>query len=264
MITVDQIPYDWVRKELTFDGPYKKGDTGAKVKLIQEWICLHKEPRQQVSVDGDFGPATERAVKLFQKAQGLTETGIVDETTFRKLTEPILQVLTPLPASPSFPEMVVRYAEKHLQYHPLEIGGENRGPWVRLYMHGNQGTDWKWCAGFVFFIMRQATDTLGQSLPLASTFSCDTLAAEAKQKGAFVSENDLAQGNPPLNEMLPGSIFLCRASSTDWTHTGLVIGFHEDTFETIEGNTNDDGSSEGYEVCTRIRGYGDKDFIRIT
>ncbi len=264
MITVEQIPYDWVKKELTFDGPYKKGDKGPKVSLIQEWVSLHKEPRQQVSIDGDFGPATESAVRLFQKAQALPENGIVDETTFRKLTEPILQVLTPLPASQSFAEMVVSYAEKHLQYHPLEIGGQNRGPWVRLYMHGNQGTDWPWCAGFVCFMLRQAADTLGLSLPLASTFSCDVLSTEAQEKGSFVSEDDLAQGNPPFNEMLPGSIFLNRKSRTDWTHTGLVIAFHDDTFETIEGNTNDDGCREGYEVCARIRGYGDKDFIRIT
>lgn len=33
--------------------------------------------------------------------------------------------------------------------------------------------------------------------------------------------------------------------------------------ETIEGNTNDEDSPEGYEVCRRVRGYGSKDFILI-
>jgi hypothetical protein len=64
--------------------------------------------------------------------------------------------------------------------------------------------------------------------------------------------------------MLPGSIFLDRRTSTDWTHTGLVIAFHDNVFETIEGNTNDSGGREGYEVCKRTRGYARKDFIKIT
>jgi hypothetical protein len=34
-------------------------------------------------------------------------------------------------------------------------------------------------------------------------------------------------------------------------------------FETIEGNTNDDGSREGYEVCRRFRSYQKTDFILI-
>jgi len=32
-------------------------------------------------------------------------------------------------------------------------------------------------------------------------------------------------------------------------------------YQTIEGNTNDDGSREGYEVCARRRGYSKTDFI---
>jgi len=42
-----------------------------------------------------------------------------------------------------------------------------------------------------------------------------------------------------------------------------VTKFEDDAFETIEGNTNDEGSPNGYEVCRRIRGYRKKDFIRI-
>jgi hypothetical protein len=42
-----------------------------------------------------------------------------------------------------------------------------------------------------------------------------------------------------------------------------VIAPREEVFETIEGNTNDEGSREGYEVCHRVRGYGSKDFILV-
>ena len=54
-----------------------------------------------------------------------------------------------------------------------------------------------------------------------------------------------------------------RRTSTDWTHTGLVTAFGDELFHTVEGNTNDEGSREGYEVCARMRGYGSKDFIML-
>ena len=37
------------------------------------------------SLDGDFGKNTEQAVKDFQKSAGITETGIIDETTWKLL-----------------------------------------------------------------------------------------------------------------------------------------------------------------------------------
>ena len=46
-----------------------------------------------------------------------------------------------------------------------------------------------------------------------------------------------------------------------YAHTGIVVQAGPDTFKTIEGNTNDDGSAEGYEVCARVRGYTGIDFI---
>lgn len=36
-------------------------------------------------------------------------------------------------------------------------------------------------------------------------------------------------------------------------HTGIIIEVNGDTLTTIEGNTNDDGSREGYEVARRTR-----------
>ena len=59
---------------------------------------------------------------------------------------------------------------------PSDVGGENRGPWVRLYMDGRDGKEWLWCAGFVCFILRQACAALDQPLPFPGTVSCDVLA----------------------------------------------------------------------------------------
>ncbi len=63
--------------------------------------------------------------------------------------------------------------------------------------------------------------------------------------------------------MTPGSFFLNRRTPDDWTHVGIVTEAADGSFKTIEGNTNDEGSREGYEVCARNRGYKKRDFIQI-
>lgn len=156
--------------------------------------------------------------------------------------------------------MVVAYAEQHLDQHPREVGGQNRGPWVRLYMEGNEGEEWAWCAGFACFLLRQASEMLNADPPLKPTFSCDELAARARSKQLFISGKHFFD---PQSVITPGCIFLNRRTDTDWTHTGIITAVHKETFETIEGNTNDAGEREGYEVCRRMRGYQNVDFIKI-
>ena len=105
LVSVDQIPYSWVRKELTFGGPYKKGDKKQAVAVVQEWLSLHG---QGLKIDKDFGPATEYAVRQFQAAQGLPKTGEVDAATFTALTQPMLKALSPLPVgSRTFNNLIV-------------------------------------------------------------------------------------------------------------------------------------------------------------
>ncbi|MEQ9122041.1 MAG: putative peptidoglycan-binding domain-containing protein [Alphaproteobacteria bacterium] len=226
-----------------------------RARLMQEWLCLHG---QGISVDGDFGPATAAAVANFRRAARLPAGETVDATAFEALVRPMTDALQPIAPAGGFSAMTAAYARQHLAQHPLEVGGPNSGPWVRLYMDGNEGEPWAWCAGFVTFLLRQAADSLGERMPIRGSFSCDTLAAQAKEKGLFVAERDREAGG-----LLPGAIFLNRRTSTDWVHTGIAMGFQREVFETIEGNTNDNGSREGVEVLARIRGYAKKDFIRL-
>ncbi len=249
--------YPWATREIGFSGDCKRGDKLPSVRPVQEWLTLQGFG---VTVDGDFGPATERAVKAFQGKNSVAANGVVDLATHGLLTAPMLRVLAPLAAAPGLGQMMVAYAEQHLTEHPCEVGGQNRGPWVRLYMEGNEGKEWAWCAGFACFIMRQSADTLNVPLPVKSTFSCDELASRARSVGLFLSGLHLTD---PQQQLTPGSIFLNRKTTTDWTHTGLVTAVHEETFDTIEGNTNDAGDREGYEVCRRVRSYDSKDFILI-
>jgi len=55
----------------------KKGSKGDEVKKLQESL--------NITVDGDFGPATELAVMRFQAQQGLEADGIVGPKTFSKI-----------------------------------------------------------------------------------------------------------------------------------------------------------------------------------
>lgn len=56
------------------------------------------------------------------------------------------------------------------------VGGQNRGPWVRLYMKGHEGPDLPWCAGFVSFVTSQAAQAFDTRLEIPYTVSCDVIA----------------------------------------------------------------------------------------
>ena len=253
-----------VEVEMEFPGQIAKRQRGIKARRVQEWLTFHDF---RTAVDDDFGDATERSVKAFQTANGLAGTGVVDEATWTRFVAPMVRAFSaPAGAPPaSLPDAVMQIALRHLKEHPVEIGGQNRGPWVRAYMTGNEGNPWPWCAGFVTFVMKQAAQIMGQSTPISGSFSCDLLAGQAKNAGRFVSERDLDRTPSDFSQSELGScsIFLVRRTSSDWTHTGFAFNYSGTTFDTIEGNTNDEGSREGYEVCRRVRGRAAKDFIAL-
>ncbi|MBZ4416534.1 peptidoglycan-binding protein [Myxococcus sp. RHSTA-1-4] len=244
--------------ELELDKVYRRGEQGHGVRRIQEWLTLQGFA---VAIDGDFGPATEAALKRFQAKAGLPVSGVADAVTFDRLIAPMKAAIASIPAQGRSPgALVVAYASQHLKQRPREIGGENRGPWVRLYMDGNEGAAWPWSAGFATFCLLQAAKTLGVPMPVERTFSCDLLAAFGREKGRFLST---LTAPPDRTQIRPGSLFLRRRTANDWAHTGIVTEVDEETFQTIEGNTHDAGGREGYEVCARTRGFRNMDFVLI-
>ncbi len=244
----------WIRAELEPERTLSAGTRGMAVRRLQEWLNINGFG---VAIDSDFGPVTAQAVSRFQRKARLPENGVVDEATHRALIRPMERALQRSARRRNrLGDMIVDYGTRHLKERPIETGGQNCGPWVRLYMKGNDGASWAWCAGFVVFLLEQARQTLGVPMPIAGSFSCDSLSSQAAAAGIFVAERNARPGAIP-----PGSIFLVRRTSSDWTHTGIVVSSGPEAFDTIEGNTNDDGSRDGFEVCARTRGYADKDFI---
>jgi len=251
-----------VTREVSFAGVIQRNDEGVKVRRVQEWLKINGFA---TGIDSDFGPATEKCVIRFQHARGLPETGRVDEQTWRALIEPLTRALSEraFAAQTTLSDAILQIAEQHLAEHPIEVGGDNRGPWVRIYVEGNEGISWRWCAGFITFVMRQACMLLDKPLPIEGSVSCDSLAAQAKHAGLFVRGADLETGNVSWSDLGASQIFLVRRTSTDWTHTGFSFDGDDTTFSTIEGNTNEDGSSKGFDVAQLMRSLPKKDFIRL-
>jgi serine-type D-Ala-D-Ala carboxypeptidase (penicillin-binding protein 5/6) len=77
-------------------GPLCRGDSGELVKDLQRTLNSRGELSLSLAVDGDFGPATEAAVKKLQAASSLEPTGVVDAQVW--------QAMGPLVAEPPVPE----------------------------------------------------------------------------------------------------------------------------------------------------------------
>lgn len=268
MINFDKVPA-YIRREI--DAPQNMLRLGAKnrrVKQIQEWLNFH---HCRTAIDGHYGPATAACVSDFQGARRRKRTGQVDAGTWNLLVKPLREAL----AAPdhlhncSAQQAVLAVAEQHICQHPVEIGGENRGPWVRVYCEGNEGREWAWCAGFVSLIIQQAYFYRDARPPIHGSVSCDSLAAQAKQADCFVDKRQITHADYPWDDFGGCCVFLRRRTATDWTHAGFATSASGDpgslVFSTIEGNTNDEGVREGFEACRRKRGviHSHYDFIAL-
>lgn len=128
--------------------------------------------------------------------------------------------------------------------------GSNAGIDVEKYLKSvGLGKGYSWCMAFVYWNVNQAATKLQIPNSLLKTGGV------------------LAQYNYPKNLRFTtpqkGDIFIMDHGKGQG-HTGFVEYVLGDTIHTIEGNTNDDGSREGYEVCRRVRKTSScKGFIRI-
>jgi len=252
------------QKELSIKATQKRNGTSNSKKdiiKIQSWLTLfsiwNPTSGTATGIDGDYGPATERAVKNFQNEVGLTQSGIVTKVLFETLSENMKNAFEKPLISNNIRSLVLETAQNHLENHPFELiikGEANSGPWVRSYMNGNDGSLWYWCMGFVQTIIDQAASQLGKDFNalMPTTFSCDTLGTHGLQKGLLTRYQKIRQ-DPSI--IKPGDIFLIQKSKLDWTHTGIIISIDNNFIETIEGNTNTAGSRNGITVMKRVRNF---------
>lgn len=81
---ISGIPASWPRVDL------QEGSTGDKVRMIQEQlnaIAKNYPAIPKVTADGIYGPLTAASVSKFQSVFGLSQTGVVDYSTWYKISE---------------------------------------------------------------------------------------------------------------------------------------------------------------------------------
>lgn len=246
--------------------PLRRGSTDHGVRRVQEWLCLHGHA---TAIDGDFGPATATAVAAFQAAHGCARddnTGVVDVETWGALVAPMDRAELVSSHPDRFGERVVRIARAHLASRAREVGGDNRGPWIRLYGRGidqSRVEFFPWCQAFASHVWLKAAREVGVDLPFplatsagAVSYYVPWVVGAAKGADRFRP----GAGNPAVP---PGSMFFVPGAINDrpsHVHVGLVTEDRGDAVVTIEGNTNRDGSANGYEVAQHYRRKTGLDF----
>lgn len=143
----------------------------------------------------------------------------------------------------------------HLQIAILQIGvsedpkGSNSGPVINKYLESvglNPG--YSWCMAFIYWCCKESNPNTQL----------------VKTAGVLSQWNEI----PPeykFDSPLPGDIFIMDFGGGHG-HTGFVEDVQGDIIHTIEGNSNEDGSREGYEVCRKPGGRhlsSIKGFIRV-
>ncbi|MCW5705265.1 MAG: peptidoglycan-binding protein, partial [Bradyrhizobium sp.] len=253
--------------ELDYPGRLKKGAGTTpfevkSVRRIQEWLNIHGVV---TPVDGRFGDSTTDQLKAFQTAHGRPATGELDEESWALLTAPMRHALAKVELAPgaALEDVVVAVGKQHIAQHPIEVGGNNRGPWVRLYMRGQEGESQAWCAGFVYFVVAQAARDLNESAPFPRQVWVPTLVAEAKASGRLVLAEDVNTPMKRASKVRPGHIFVVRGANPAYTHTGIVLALKESSFDTLEGNTGGDGGVDGANARQGNRAFGSNDFLHL-
>ena len=166
---------------------------------------------------------------------------------------------------PLTPALIVAAANAFVGF--TEQGGDNRGQVVEHFLREvHQVPGQPWCAAFVFHAgYHSHYDAVSRisTWPLPDTASCQDLYNFARARNAIRDEPEV------------GDVFLLYNSVLKrFAHTGIVVGVDAgDAAEdrdvhvctTIEGNTNLDGSRDGYATLRRARTFREVDghrFIR--
>ncbi len=240
-------------------------------KEIQELLCLWDFP---VAIDGDIGPATDFAMKALKREliRYNNPTADADAETAAFLTSPF-RFADSIPATvqregdTKLSEAVRSIARMYLRMRCREVGGDNRGPWVRYFSRGAEGDAIKWCANFAAVtVLDQAEKAVAgvrASLGLPALVrpgryrsgSCTTIQKRAKEDGTLITSEDVLSGK---SKVTPGMLFLIRKDPIS-THIGVVMSVDDSSpsFESIEGNAGyqEGGRGDLEVVSRRFRNY---------
>lgn len=199
-----------------------------------------------VPATGVFGPKTVAAVKLFQSTRRdhlgnpLEIDGKIGAITWTALFGA---------SAPPAPPPSDSLASKVLAVATSQVGvledppGSNRGARVGAYLHSvGLEPGYFWCAAFVYWCFQEASVALGRANPVFRTAGCMNHWNGTKAR-RIVAANAVA--NPAL--VKPGQIFIIN-HGRGTGHTGLVERVEAGFLQTIEGNSDPEGGSNGIGV----------------
>lgn len=212
-----------------------------------------------LSTDGPeakiFGPKTTEAVKNFQTGHFLEPDGKVGPETIKAL----------FPASIAAPDKyhiqpwqssanVLRL--RALDILTAQVGVRERypngGPAIEIILASvGLGPGYSWCMAAMFWAVDQAAHELGVKNPMMRT-------------GGVLRQFN--EGScPHVTDVIPGDIFIMKVGDQGAGHTGMIRQVRAGgILDTVEGNTNDDGSANGDGFYFRNRNYSRMHgFIRV-
>lgn len=234
--------------------PNRVIQTGEKNKAVVKAIQqkLNEAGLGPFELTGNYGPKTTQAIRLYQATHRdqhglpLEIDGKVGSLTWYALFGANSITLNNEPASALLTE-VINIAQSQIGV--MEVpAGSNCGPEVEAYQASvGIGAGTFWCAAFVYWCFQQAAENIGKRNPVFKTGHCMThwrdtpgkkiVAAEAVNKTSLVK---------------PGHIFIINTGGSHG-HTGLVEKVEGGFIQTIEGNTDPTGGSNGIGVFRNTR-----------
>ena len=127
--------------------------------------------------------------------------------------------------------------------------GSNKGEMVNQYLKAvNLNPGYPWCQAFVFWCYEQAAKKLGAANPVFKTAG-----ALACWNGTAVNFKVLpADAMRHPGTIKPGAQFILDYGHGKG-HTGIIESIEGNILRTIEGNSDNDGSRNGWEVVRHTR-----------
>ncbi|MDM1033820.1 CHAP domain-containing protein [Myroides odoratimimus] len=138
-------------------------------------------------------------------------------------------------------------SQMNVQEWPIK---NNKGPGVKKYLNSvGLGEGYAWCMAFVYWCVQEVCNDYKLSNPLLKT-------------GGVLNQWN-SRANLHVSTPQPGDIFIMDFGKGQG-HTGIVIEVQGDSIVSIEGNTNDEASREGYIVAKKKRKISsiNKGFLR--
>ena len=213
------------------------------------------------AADGDFGEKTEWAVKLFQArhedstGEPLEIDGVVGPQTWNSLfgiepTGDVVEASSEDGASGKTSALDIAKSQLGIVEQPK---GSNRGPEVDMYLSTIDPSlkGQPWCMAFVYWCFQQAASANGTPVIAPKTASVwrSWELAQSINGIKILSARD-ARADP--DSIRPGMVFYIDTGGRSG-HTGFVADIVNGKLVTVEGNTNNDGSREGYGVFQRSK-----------